>query len=91
MGYRVQWSNAAVKDLRRLDPQANRLIRAWVRKNLEGCDNPRAIAGGKSLQGRKGGWRYRVGSYRLLVTIVDDELLVQVVRAGHRQGVYSKL
>ncbi|MCL2605779.1 MAG: type II toxin-antitoxin system RelE/ParE family toxin [Coriobacteriia bacterium] len=91
MSYRVQWSNAAVKDLKRLDPQTNRLIRVWVRNNLEGCDNPRTITSGKPLQGRKGGWRYRVGTYRLLVTIVDEELLIQVVRAGHRQGVYSNL
>ncbi|MCL2745662.1 MAG: type II toxin-antitoxin system RelE/ParE family toxin [Coriobacteriia bacterium] len=91
MGYRVQWSSAAVKDLKRLDPQTNRLMRVWVRNNLENCTNPRAITGGKPLQGRKGGWRYRVGSYRLLVTIVDEELLIRVVRAGHRQGVYSSL
>lgn len=91
MAYRVQWSNAAVKDLRRLDAQTNRLIRTWVRNNLENCDNPRTIAGGKPLQGRKSAWRYRVGSYRLLVTILDEELLIRVVKAGHRQGVYSNL
>ena len=91
MAYHVSWSSAAIKDLEHLDARANHLIRAWVKNNLEGCDNPRIIAGSKPLQGRKHGWRYRVGSYRILVTSIDEELLIRVVRAGHRQGVYSNL
>jgi len=91
MAYHVEWSNAAIKELKRLDAQTNRLIRAWVRKNLEGCEMPRAVIGGKPLQGMAAGWRYRVGSYRILVTITDEILLIRVVRVGHRQGVYSDL
>ncbi|MCL2756960.1 MAG: type II toxin-antitoxin system RelE/ParE family toxin [Coriobacteriia bacterium] len=91
MTYHVVWSSAAIKDLKQLDAQTSRLIRAWVSSNLEGCSNPRTIIGGKQLQGHKDGWRYRVGSYRILVTIVDEELLIRVVRAGHRQGVYRNM
>jgi len=91
MPYHVEWSNAAIKELKRLDPQVNRLLRAWVRNNLEGCDNPRTIHGGKSLQSREGGWRYRVGTYRILVTIYDEKLLIRIIKAGHRHGVYGNL
>ena len=33
-------------------------------------------------------WRYRVGDYRVLCRIMDDVLLVLVVRIGHRREVY---
>ena len=91
MTYHVKWSNAAFKSMKLLDAQTNHLIRAWVRNNLEGCENPRTIVGGKSLHGKKDGWRYRVGSYRILATIVDKELKIRIIRVGHRQGVYNKL
>ena len=91
MSYRVEWSKGSIKDLKKIDQKAGRLIRVWVRENLEGCENPRTVINGKSLQGTKNGWRYRIGSYRVLVEIVDERLLIKVVRAGHRQGVYRNL
>ena len=88
MPYQIVWSKSAIKDLRGIDAKANHLIRVWVRENLEGCENPRTVANGKALQGTKNGWRYRVGSYRILVEIQDAVLLIRIIRAGHRQGVY---
>ncbi len=34
-------------------------------------------------------WRYRIGDYRVLARIGDEQLLVLVVQIGHRSGVYS--
>lgn len=91
MAYRVEWSSTATKDLKHLDAKTGQLIRSWVRQNLEGCENPWAVAGGKALQGRDGGWRYRVGKYRILVTIFKERLVIRLIRVGHRQGVYKGL
>ncbi len=33
-------------------------------------------------------WRYRVGNYRLIASIEDEEIRVLVVRIGHRSKVY---
>ncbi|WP_456085611.1 type II toxin-antitoxin system RelE family toxin [Methylomonas albis] len=33
-------------------------------------------------------WRYRVGDYRLICQIQDDELIVLVVELGHRKDIY---
>jgi mRNA interferase RelE/StbE len=41
--------------------------------------------------GESGLWRYRVGDYRMLVSIHDDELLVLVVSVDHRRQVYRDL
>lgn len=91
MSYRVIWSKRATKELLAIPKKQRLMIAEWVQRNLDGAENPKSIPGAKALQGTAAGWRYRVGSYRVLVSILDDELIVEVVRVGHRQGVYSKL
>lgn len=91
MSFRVEWSRSATKDLLSIEKKQRLMIIKWVQENLEGCENPKAILGSKALQGTKAGWRYRVGAYRLLTTINDGVLVIDVVRVGHRQGVYKNL
>ncbi len=33
-------------------------------------------------------WKYRVGDYRLICKIEDDQLVVLVLRVGHRKEIY---
>lgn len=91
MSYRVEWTKRATKQLLAIPKKQRLMVLSWVQKNLEGCADPKAIVGAKPLQGTRQGWRYRVGSYRILATVRDDELVVEVVRVGHRQGVYGNL
>jgi mRNA interferase RelE/StbE len=49
--------------------------------------NPRPF-GCKKLIGRPG-YRIRIGNYRVVYAIEDNQLLVLVVDVGHRQGVYK--
>jgi mRNA interferase RelE/StbE len=49
----------------------------------------RARPGAKAIVGADGVLRVRVGDYRILYTIDDDELLVLVVAAGHRREIYQ--
>ena len=86
MAYRVEYSKAALKQLEKMDRFDARLITSWIGKNLEGCDNPRAH--GKALTAdRSDEWRYRVGDYRILCTIEDDLLVIEVFSIGHRSTV----
>ena len=71
--------------------QHQKMIAAWIKRNLDGCSDPKIVSDGKPLRGTKSGWRYRVGSYRIVVSIVKDALIINVVRVGHRQGVYANL
>lgn len=89
--WHVEFSGHAVKQLSRIDKRQRMLIEAWISDNLKGCENPRAVHGSKQLVGTDNGWRYRVGSYRLICRLDDGVLLIEVVRVGHRQGVYSNL
>lgn len=87
--YRVVYSKKAKKRISKLDASVRRKIKFWIENNLEGCDNPRLH--GKALAGKYDGlWRYRVGSYRIIANIRDDEVLVIIIDAGHRREVYSK-
>lgn len=91
MSYQVEWSRAAAKQLLDVPKKQRLMILKWVEDNLVGCSNPKAVPGVKQLQGTAHGWRYRVGSYRILASVFEDKLLIEVVRAGHRQGVYKNL
>ncbi len=89
MKYTVVFSKEALKDLKKLDKHTAALIIGWVRKNLEGCENPRAH--GKGLTANLSGkWRYRVGDYRLLADIQDDKVVIMMLRVGHRSEIYKE-
>lgn len=89
MMYKVEFTQRALKDLKKLDKQTAALILGWVRKNLEGCENPRQHGRGLTAN-RRGEWRYRVGDYRLLAEIKDNVVTILILNVGHRCDIYDK-
>ena len=88
MTFRVEFSETAKKELKKIDKYHQKLIIEWIEKNLVGCSNPRQH--GKSLvANRKGQWRYRVEDYRILAEIIDDRVVILVLNVGHRREVYE--
>jgi mRNA interferase RelE/StbE len=45
----------------------------------------------KAFQGHHARWRLRVGNYRVVYTVEDDELIVWILSAGNRRDVYRNL
>ena len=88
MAYRVEYSKAALKQLKKMDRFDARLIASWVGKHLEGCEDPRVYGKGLTAN-RSGEWRYRIGDYRLLCIIQDNVLVIEVIAIGHRSSVYK--
>lgn len=87
--WRLEFSKRADKQLSKMDPGVRRVIVSWLLKNIDGCDDPRAH--GKGLtSNRSGEWRYRIGDYRVLCDIQDEELVVLAIEIGHRREVYKK-
>jgi mRNA interferase RelE/StbE len=84
--YKVKISEKALKSLKKLDKQIARMIIACIEKNLEGTNDPRIKGKGLSHD-KKGIWRYRVGNYRILTNIRDDELIILVIEFGHRKDI----
>ena len=89
MSFHVQYTKAALKQLKKMNRFDAQLIVSWIGKNLEGCDNPRVHGKGLTAN-RSGEWRYRVGSYRILCVIQDDVLVIETFSIGHRSTVYKQ-
>ncbi len=82
--YTVEYAESVIKQLKKLDPQTQRIIRNWIGKNLVGTVDPRIH--GKPLKGELTGvWRYRIGDYRLFAAIEDDRLVIFLFEIGHRR------
>jgi mRNA interferase RelE/StbE len=85
--WKVEWDDRARKELRKLDRQGQNDILQYLRKRIASSENPRRF--GKNLMYNKYGlWRYRVKNYRIICRIYDSELIVLVIRVGHRRNVY---
>ena len=84
----VELSERFKKEFRKLDKYTQKIIRAWINKNLVGCTEPRQH--GKGLtSNRSGQWRYRIGDYRLICKINDNELIILALSVGHRRDIYE--
>jgi mRNA interferase RelE/StbE len=87
MTWRLRYTKKTDRQLSKLDKHTNRIIVAWLNKNIDGCTDPRAF--GKALSANYAGkWRYRIGNYRVLVDIQDKELIVLALEIAHRAKAY---
>ncbi|MDO4619036.1 MAG: type II toxin-antitoxin system RelE/ParE family toxin [Lachnospiraceae bacterium] len=89
MRYSVATTDRFDKEFKKLDRYTQRMIKAWIEKNLIGCENPR-IHGKGLTANRSGQWRYRIGDYRLLCEIEDDRLIIVALTVGHRKDVCNR-
>jgi len=83
--YRIELRPAAVRSLRKLEPQVRRRVQGAIALLAQDPRPP----GARALQGRPG-LRVRVGDYRIIYAVEDDVLLVIVVRLGHRGDIYDQ-
>ena len=86
MAWRAELSPRALKQLRTLDKPTARRIIEYLRETASGED-PRSR--GRGLTGNLAGlWRYRVGNYRIIASIEDDELLILAINIDHWARIY---
>lgn len=89
MAWTVEVSGFAEKQLRKLDRPVQKRIVDWLEDRIEGCKNPRHF--GEPLRGEMAGlWRYRVGDYRIICEIQDQQLVVLALAVGHRREIYLR-
>lgn len=88
MKYTFYTSSDFDKQFKRLDKSVQRTINKWIQSHLINTENP--YSSGKALTGNfKGYWRYRIGIYRLLVKIVDNECIIIAIDIDHRSVIYK--
>ncbi len=84
MAYKISISSKAEKQLAKLPTQ----FYAKIIENIFSlAENPRP-SGCKKLKGRAG-YRIRIGDYRVIYSIADSVLLVQVIAVGDRKEIYE--
>ena len=83
--YKVIFSKRAEKEL---DKLPKRIVLDLLQL-IEGLEtNPRPV-GSKKLSGYFNCHRVRRGDYRVVYTIEDDILTIEIVRVGHRKDIYD--
>ena len=86
MTYSVTLAPSAARQLRKFDSDVRRRIQAAI--DLLAVE-PRPPAATR-LVGGSGEWRVRTGNYRIVYEINDDQLVVLVLRMGHRREIYDR-
>ena len=84
MTYVVRILPSTLKDILALP----KTVRARVQRKIDGLASDPRPAGAKALKGERR-LRIRVGDYRIIYEVDDGELIVLVVRVGHRREVYD--
>ena len=81
--YKLLFKKSISKDLRSI-PKND--VRRILRRIDDLAENPRG-SGCKKLAGRHY-YRARLGVYRILYEIIDDQLVVHVIKVGQRASIY---
>ena len=82
--YRIVIKKSAAKEIERIQEKDRTRIVEKIR-SLSGDPHP---PGSKKLS-RQEKYRIRQGSYRILYQVINDELVINVVKAGHRRDIYK--
>lgn len=89
MVWQIKLTDGARKSLAKLDKQIAKRLTRFLRERIATAADPRAT--GKALVGNIFGsyWRYRVGDYRIICDIQDNEICILVIEIGNRKEVYD--
>lgn len=88
MAWTIDYTDTALKQLRKLDKQTAKRIVDFMDERIGNQQDPRAS--GKALTGPLLGafWRYRVGDFRVICDIQDGQLRILVIEVGDRKDTY---
>lgn len=83
--YKLLFKASVTKDLRHIPKHDV----ATILQRIEALANDPRPNGCEKLSGQE---RYRVrqGSYRIIYEIIDEQLIIHVVKIGHRREVYKR-
>ncbi len=84
--YKVVISKSAEKEISKLPVKEILKIKETI---LDLADNPRPF-GVTKLEGFDDFYRIKKGNYRIIYTIEDDILTVEVLKVGNRKDVYKR-
>ena len=84
--YTVEIARRAVKAIAQLPRVEQQRVRAAIDLLADEPRPPGCVA----LAGEESVYRVRVGDYRILYEVIDDRLVIHVVRVAHRREAYRR-
>ena len=88
MAWTIKFDLKAEKEFKKLPRHVQKDISSYFVERILTAEHPRQF--GKPLKHDKSDyWRYRVGSYRIICRIEDNQLVVLVMSVGHRSKIYD--
>ena len=85
MTYQIEFKTRAKKELARVPKEFAQKIIVEIASLAQ---NPRPN-GCKKLVGAEYTYRIRVGDYRVIYTLFEQQLIIEVIKIGHRKEVYK--
>jgi mRNA interferase RelE/StbE len=82
MGYGLIYTKSAWQDIKKLD----RVAQKKLAKALERLREKPFFYAKKLILPQLGGYRYRIGNYRVIFDIEDKKIII--LRVGHRKEIY---
>ena len=82
--YRIFIKKSAAKEIERIE----KTDRIRIVEKIRSLSSDPRPSGSKKLSGQEK-FRIRQGTYRILYQVIDDQLIVNVVRVGNRRDVYK--
>ncbi len=82
--YRIVIKKSAAKEIEKIQKQDRIRI---IEKIRSLSSDPRP-SGSKKLSGKEK-YRIRQGNFRILYQVIDDALVINVVKVGHRRDIYK--
>ena len=83
--YEIRILDEAVRDLKRLDkPIGRRIVQRinWLVENLDNIQRERLTGDLSEF------YKFRVGAYRVLYQVLEDEGVLVIHQIGHRREIY---
>ena len=87
MTWKIELSQHAEKQFSKLDKHIQKEIIHYLKNTLT-KKNPK-ISGKALSSNMKGLWRFRYSDYRMICQLIDDELIILVLKIGHRKHIYD--
>ena len=84
MRHAVELAPAAMRQLKKLPLE----VRRRIYQSMEGLQTNPKPHGSIKLEVSSHLYRMRVGDYRVVYRVTDRQLLVLILKIGHREGVY---
>jgi mRNA interferase RelE/StbE len=84
----IKYSDTAIRELKKLDKGIAKEVLDYLDDEVAALEDP--MTAGKALSGKLATyWRYRIRDMRVICYVDKGEVIVLVLRVGHRSEVYD--